>query len=64
MILDANGNPVVPKGEESCPKCGAGPDRRVPSGGFGASIHPVCIGLPGRPCSYEFEDQSCPSVIL
>ena len=48
LILDREGKPAVPAGEEPCPRCAAGLERRGPSGGFGAP-HPVCFN-----CGHEW----------
>ena len=48
VILDANGKPARQAASKVCPQCGAGPDLRVPSAGFGVP-HPVC----GR-CGHEW----------
>ena len=50
-ILDATGKPARAATTASCPQCGAGPDRRVASGGFGLP-HPVCAS-----CGYEWMDE-------
>lgn len=34
-IVDPSGKPVRATAEARCPKCGAGPDRRVLANGFG-----------------------------
>lgn len=39
------------KRDERCPGCGAGKDKRVASGGFGAA-HPVC-----QLCGHEWTDE-------
>lgn len=38
--------------DKTCPGCGAGSEKRVPSGGFGAR-HPVC----GR-CGHEWTEET------
>jgi uncharacterized protein (DUF983 family) len=48
VIVDAHGKPARAAVSRACPQCGAGPDARVPSAGFGHP-HPVC----GR-CGYEW----------
>jgi hypothetical protein len=49
-ILDAQGQPIRTATTEACPRCGAAPDTRVPSAGFGTP-HPVC------PCGFEWLDE-------
>ena len=51
-LVDAGGRPLRQR-SESCPDCGAGKDKRVPSAGFG-DPHPVC----GR-CGHEFQGEAC-----
>ena len=55
VVLGPDGQPVSSEVEEvkDCPQCGAGPDRRVPSGGFGKR-HDVC----GR-CGFQFQEFTC-----
>lgn len=48
QILGANGSPARVPQPVQCPSCGAGKDRRVKSGGFGAVVD-VC----GR-CGFEY----------
>ena len=48
-ILGLDNKPIR---EMVCPKCGAGPERRTPSGGFGEP-HLVCL------CGYEFQELKC-----
>jgi hypothetical protein len=55
-ILDATGKPARPAADARCPRCGAGPEQRVPSGGFGVP-HPVCTG--GCSPAYEWLDERC-----
>lgn len=50
-ILGPTGQPARLAPEAKCPRCGAGPDQRVPSGGFGEP-HQVC-----RACAFEFEKE-------
>jgi hypothetical protein len=58
MLLGSDGKPVKRLEELPCPKCGAGRERRISSGGFGTP-HLVCLG-----CGYEFEEKlKCPTVI-
>lgn len=47
-ILDANGKPARKAVSRNCPRCAAGPESRIASGGFGIP-HPVCAG-----CGYEW----------
>lgn len=47
-LVDGTGRPARRKVETTCPRCRAGEERRVPSGGFGLP-HEVC-GV----CGYEF----------
>lgn len=51
VILDADGQPARPASRR-CPVCGAGPDRRRRSGGFGA-VHDVC-----GDCGYAFDERT------
>jgi uncharacterized protein (DUF983 family) len=48
VILDARGEPARTPANEACPDCGKGPDKRIPSGGFGVP-HPVCSN-----CGHEW----------
>lgn len=41
----------LPK-DEKCPNCRAGKEKRQPSAGFGADIHPVCSN-----CGHEFHGE-------
>ena len=43
VLVDAHGRPVTATRRDArrCPQCGAGPERRVASAGFGLP-HPVC----------------------
>lgn len=53
LIVDPHGRPAragVVKNQD-CPRCGAGPEKRVPSGGFGKLPHPICL------CGYEWLDE-------
>ena len=55
-LVDAQGRPLSSRVREtSCPRCGSGPERRVPSSGFGDSRHPVC----GQ-CGYDFHGERLP----
>jgi len=53
-ILDPQGHPARAPADRQCPRCGADPEARVASGGFGAP-HPVCSR-----CGYEFHGESWP----
>lgn len=54
LVLDQNGKPVLEQRIAPCPKCGAEPNKRVPSSGFGIP-HLICS------CGYEFEGKLlCP----
>ena len=48
QLVDGSGQPARRKVDPRCPKCQAGPDRRVLSGGFGEP-HEVC----GQ-CGFDF----------
>jgi len=50
-ILDPSGKPVQTAKDASCPRCGAPPEKRGPSGGFGIR-RPLCYG-----CGYRWEDE-------
>lgn len=51
-VVDAHGQPYTRSAEDGkCPRCHAGAERRVASGGFGRR-HPVC----GQ-CGCEFRDE-------
>lgn len=52
VILDASGKPARSANDTGCPQCGAGPDKRVLSAGFG-SPHDVC-----GTCGHEFEERT------
>lgn len=49
-IVGPDGKPLRRPADDKCPKCGADPETRVASGGFGTP-HPVC------PCGFEFFDE-------
>lgn len=49
-ILDTHGQPARRAVPDVCPQCGADPDERRPSGGFGVPW-PVCA------CGYEWKDR-------
>jgi uncharacterized protein (DUF983 family) len=50
-LVDAHGRPARQAADLPCPQCGAGPDHRVPSCGFGTP-RPVCAR-----CGYEWVDE-------
>jgi hypothetical protein len=51
-LVGPNGQPARPStAPRPCPRCGAGPDRRVASSGFGVP-HPVCAR-----CGHEWPDE-------
>jgi len=50
-ILDASGKPARQAVDATCPQCGAGPDKRQASGGFGIR-RPVCTS-----CGWKWEDE-------
>ncbi len=50
-IVDASGRPARKAASDRCPRCGAGPDKRVASGGFGKLPHPICC------CGHEWPDE-------
>jgi len=50
VILAPDGTPARLPPDATCPKCGAGPDQRVLSAGFGTP-HEVC-----QRCGFEFEE--------
>jgi uncharacterized protein (DUF983 family) len=52
VILDPSGRPARRAKDATCPKCGAGRDRRVLSAGFGAP-HDVC-----GECGHDFEERT------
>lgn len=51
-ILDAQGKPARKLEDSVCARCGAGPEKRVKSSGFGIP-HPVCV------CGMEFFGETC-----
>lgn len=51
LILDPSGRPARAPSSRICPRCGAGPERRVASGGFGGGVHDVCGA-----CGYAFDE--------
>jgi uncharacterized protein (DUF983 family) len=42
IIVAPSGRPARALVSRDCPRCGAGPDRRLASGGYGARVHDVC----------------------
>jgi uncharacterized protein (DUF983 family) len=50
-ILDPSGKPARQVIDRNCPRCGAGPELRVASGGFGTPW-PVCSR-----CGHEWTDE-------
>ena len=50
VIVDAKGRPIQ---AAPCPRCGAGPESRGPSSGFGTP-HPVCLK-----CGFDFHGERC-----
>jgi hypothetical protein len=54
-IVDAHGKPARQKKDERCPSCGAGPEKRVASSGFGRTPHPICTG--GCSPAYEWVNE-------
>lgn len=55
IVLGADGKPARRTAQDSrCPQCGASPDKRVLSAGFGEP-HDVC-----RICGHEFDERTLP----
>jgi len=52
VIVDAHGQPARAPADRACPRCGAWPERRVLSSGFG-SPHDVCSA-----CGHDFEERT------
>lgn len=50
VIVAPDGRPARLPKDARCPQCGAGPDERVPSSGFGTA-HDVC-----QRCAHEFTE--------
>lgn len=50
VIVNPQGKPARKAVETVCSRCGAGPEKRKPSSGFGIP-HPVCE------CGYEWHDE-------
>ncbi len=48
VIVAPDGRPAARLVSRDCPQCGASPDRRVASSGFGVP-HPIC-----SQCGHEF----------
>jgi uncharacterized protein (DUF983 family) len=48
LIVDASGQPMRRPADAHCPRCGAAPDRRMRSSGFG-EWHDVCVN-----CGHDF----------
>lgn len=53
VIVDPSGKPARRRQDQHCPGCGAGPDRRVASGGYGNQVHDVCSR-----CGHDFEEST------
>ena len=53
VIVDPQGRPARRDVDRRCPQCGAGPERRTKSAGFGMP-HDVC-----RQCGHEFKELTC-----
>ncbi len=51
VIVDADGRPLRRLEDVACPRCGAGPELRQASSGFGQP-HPICCR-----CGYEWFDE-------
>lgn len=55
QLLGPNGQPLPSRAKPTrCPNCGASPDKRVLSGGFGEP-HDVCSR-----CGMEFKERTLP----
>jgi uncharacterized protein (DUF983 family) len=52
VIVDPSGKPARKARDTACPKCGAGADLRVLSGGFGV-VHDIC----GR-CGFDYPERT------
>ena len=57
VIVGPDGKEVRSQLYSVCPRCGRGPNERVPSGGFG---QPYLICL----CGFEFKELKCQVAIL
>jgi len=57
-LLGADGKPMQDPRTAPCPQCGAGPDKRTPSGGFG-EVYLVCTG---KGCAHEFKELKCHAI--
>lgn len=53
VIVDPSGKPARQAVDTACPKCGAGPDKRVASCGFGTPST-LCSR-----CGYDFHEVWC-----
>lgn len=51
VLVDPSGRPARKAVDETCPRCGASPEVRVASSGFGVP-HPVCTV-----CGHEWPDE-------
>jgi uncharacterized protein (DUF983 family) len=49
-LVDDRGRPARRTASSRCPRCGAGPEKRTASSGFGTP-HPVCS------CGFEWFDE-------
>ena len=52
-IVDPHGHPARQTVTRDCPRCGATPDRRLPSGGYGELVHDIC-----GTCGHDFEERT------
>lgn len=50
VIVDAQGKPARQAASKACPGCGAGPERRGPSSGFGQAMT-ICLK-----CGHDFHE--------
>jgi uncharacterized protein (DUF983 family) len=50
LIVNAQGQPARKAAAALCPHCGAGPDRRGPSSGFGQAMT-ICLK-----CGHDFQE--------
>lgn len=55
VIVDPSGRPARKARDRNCPMCGAGPEHRTGTGGFGGPQHPVCTG--GCSPAYEWKGE-------
>lgn len=59
LLVDPNGKPIKSLKDSPCPKCGAPPNKRVASGGFG-DTYLICTN-----CAYDFNGElKCEKVIV